>query len=45
MAINRTPDKYKGFTFDGVDSKDFGVYISDTGACLPMRSHTAPAML
>lgn len=32
MAINRTPDKYKGFTFDGVDSKDFGVYISDTGA-------------
>ena len=32
MAINRTPDKYNGFTFDGVDSKDFGVYISDTGA-------------
>ncbi|MBO6266940.1 MAG: hypothetical protein J6M06_01775, partial [Synergistaceae bacterium] len=32
MAINRTPDKYKGFTFDGVDSKDFGVYIADTGA-------------
>lgn len=32
MAISRTPDKYKGFTFDGVDSKDFGVYIADTGA-------------
>lgn len=32
MAISRTPNKYKGFTFDGVDSKDFGVYISDTGA-------------
>lgn len=32
MAISRTPDKYKGFTFDGVDSKDFGVYISGTGA-------------
>ena len=32
MAISRIPDKYKGFTFDGVDSKDFGVYIADTGA-------------
>lgn len=32
MAISRIPNKYKGFTFDGVDSKDFGVYISDTAA-------------
>lgn len=29
MAITRTPNKYKGFIFDGVDSRDYGIYITD----------------
>lgn len=29
MAITRTPSKYKGFIFDGVDSRDYGIYITD----------------
>lgn len=28
MAINETGAIFKGFTFDGIDSKDYGVYIS-----------------
>lgn len=31
MAVKETPARYKGFTFDGVDSKDYGVYIQDGG--------------
>lgn len=29
MAITRTPDRYKGFIFDGIDSRDYGIYITD----------------
>ncbi len=28
MAVNETGAIFKGFTFDGIDSKDYGVYIS-----------------
>ena len=31
MAVKETPARYKGFTFDSVDSKDYGVYIQDGG--------------
>ncbi len=29
LNIQTTPEKYAGFVFDGVDSKDFGVYVSE----------------
>ncbi len=31
MAINKTGDLYKAFTFDGISSRDYGVYISGDG--------------
>ena len=31
MGVAQTSELYKGFIFDGIDSKGFGVYISGTG--------------
>lgn len=31
MGVNQTSELYKGFIFDGIDSKGFGVYISGAG--------------
>ena len=31
MGVNQTSELYKGFIFDGIDSKGFGVYITGSG--------------